>query len=302
MSEFTFNSLAPKPPEPPSEAVIIAGWSSTAPLVSILCATYQHEAFIGDAIRGFLCQETAFPFEVLIRDDASTDGTGEVIRSFAEEYPRIIKPVFESRNFYPHIRPFPKLLERSVGTFIATCEGDDYWFDREKLELQVQVMLERPEVRLVSCGAVPIQDGRVRGEVEPGGFRTFLFRRADMTSNLMRSLAYAPYGDGVIHKYLTALGQEEIIPRPMAIHRFHSGGMWTGADGHARLVRDCVSDIWAGEAILADLGDQLAYGALLDAAFMRLRAMHPRGGRHFYLDVPLRSAWSRVGRALKRGS
>ena len=69
-------------------------------LVSIGCITYNHEKYIEDCLKGFLCQRTDFPFEILIHDDASTDGTADIIRSYAKKYPDIIKPIYQTENQY----------------------------------------------------------------------------------------------------------------------------------------------------------------------------------------------------------
>ena len=62
----------------------------TRPLVSICCLTYNHSQFIRKCLDGFLMQQTNFPIEILIHDDASTDGTDEIIREYAEKYPDLI--------------------------------------------------------------------------------------------------------------------------------------------------------------------------------------------------------------------
>jgi hypothetical protein len=51
------------------ESEIMAAWPDTCPIVSIVCATFNHEAYIEDALRGFLLQRTNFPFEIVIHDD-----------------------------------------------------------------------------------------------------------------------------------------------------------------------------------------------------------------------------------------
>ena len=64
------------------------------PLVSVCCLAYNHAPYIRDCLEGFLMQQTDFPFEVLIHDDASTDGTADIIREYEAKYPEIIKPIY----------------------------------------------------------------------------------------------------------------------------------------------------------------------------------------------------------------
>ena len=68
--------------------------SEVIPLVSIDCITYNHKQYIRDAIEGFLMQITNFPVEILIHDDASNDGTAEIIREYEKQYPLLIKPFY----------------------------------------------------------------------------------------------------------------------------------------------------------------------------------------------------------------
>ena len=72
----------------------------TVPLVSITCITYNHVNFIRDAIEGFLMQETTFPVEILIHDDASNDGTAEIVREYDARYPQLIKAIYQTENQY----------------------------------------------------------------------------------------------------------------------------------------------------------------------------------------------------------
>lgn len=140
------------PLEPASEEALLERWQGvTQPVVSVICTTYNHERYIESAIRGFLGQDCPFPFEVLIHDDASTDGTQAVIRHWQARYPRIIKPVLQTVNQTSRgVRPFELLLARAQGEFVATCEGDDYWIRPDKLRYQVGFMRQHPDV---SCTA-----------------------------------------------------------------------------------------------------------------------------------------------------
>lgn len=116
------------------------------PLVSIYCTTYNHEFYIRDCIEGFLMQETTFPVEILIHDDASTDRTADIVREFEARYPWLIKPIYQPENqFSKNRRPFEFLDQLSRGKYIAVCEGDDFWTDKNKLEIQVQFLEANPE-------------------------------------------------------------------------------------------------------------------------------------------------------------
>ena len=117
---------------------------NNSPLVSICCLTFNHVSYVLQALDGFLMQKTSFDYEIIIHDDASTDGTQEIIKAYQENYPEIIKPILQSENQYSKgIKPiFKYVFPRAQGKYIAMCEGDDYWTDPLKLQKQVD-FLER---------------------------------------------------------------------------------------------------------------------------------------------------------------
>jgi len=125
----------------------------TRPLVSIVCLAYNHAKYIREAVEGFLMQETTFPVEILIHDDASTDGTREIIQEYEKKIPSLIIPIFQDENqFSRGIDPFYSfLIPNSQGKYIAVCEGDDYWVDSLKLQKQVNLFEQYPDT--VICGA-----------------------------------------------------------------------------------------------------------------------------------------------------
>ena len=111
-------------------------------MVSIRCATYNHVDYIRQCLDGFVKQKTNFRFEVIVHDDASTDGTTEIVREYAEKYPDIIKPMYEEKNQYSvNLRSMnERINSRLAGKYIAICEGDDYWIDPMKLQKQVDFL------------------------------------------------------------------------------------------------------------------------------------------------------------------
>ena len=116
-------------------------------LVSVLCAAYNHENYIRAAIEGFLMQKTAFAFEVIVHDDASTDKTQAIITEYAKKYPELIIPVFQTENQYKRgVKIYQSFLYPITrGKYISLCEGDDFWIDENKLQKQVEFMSSHPE-------------------------------------------------------------------------------------------------------------------------------------------------------------
>ena len=117
-------------------------------MVSVRCTVYNHEAFLRKCLEGFVMQKTTFRFEVFVHDDASTDNSPHIIREYAQRYPDIIKPFFETENQYSKndgqfmsITYSPLYL---TGKYLAICEGDDYWTDPLKLQKQVDYLENHP--------------------------------------------------------------------------------------------------------------------------------------------------------------
>ena len=112
------------------------------PIISIICNTYNQEKYIAQALDSFLMQKVSVPFEVLVHDDASTDGTADVIRKYAEKYPDIIKPIIQTENQYSRegLITYRFQIPRAQGKYLAFCEGDDYWIDSNKLQKQYDYM------------------------------------------------------------------------------------------------------------------------------------------------------------------
>lgn len=117
-------------------------------MVTIRCMTYNHEPYIRQCLEGFVMQKTNFRFEAIVHDDASTDGTAAIIREYAEKYPDIIKPIYETENQYSkHDGSLRRIMDEACkGKYIAYCEGDDYWIDPLKLQKQVDFLEKHPEV------------------------------------------------------------------------------------------------------------------------------------------------------------
>jgi len=120
----------------------------TEPLVSVHMLTYNQAPYIGQAIGGVLQQKRNFPFELVIGEDCSTDGTREIVLEYQKKYPDIIRVIKSDKNVGGTKNNY-RTMKACRGKYIAFCEGDDYWHNPNKLQKQVDYMESHLE-----CGMV----------------------------------------------------------------------------------------------------------------------------------------------------
>lgn len=140
--------------------------SGLAPAVSVICAAFDHAPFVRECLDAILAQQAPFAFEVLVHDDASSDGTAEVIRDYAARHPDRIRATLQAENqFSRGVKPRSLMLSRARGRYVAYCDGDDRWTDPRKLARQVAFLDAHPEHVLAFHRASVIDaHGEVVGE------------------------------------------------------------------------------------------------------------------------------------------
>lgn len=116
------------------------------PRVSVTIVTYNHAEYLAECLESVVKQETSFPFEVVVGDDASTDGGTEILRAYAQSYPELIRPIVQKRNVGVG-RNWQTVLDNSRGELLAHLDGDDLMLPN-KLARQVAYMDAHPEVAL----------------------------------------------------------------------------------------------------------------------------------------------------------
>lgn len=219
-----------------------------AALVSIICITYNHEKYIAQAIEGFLLQRTSFAYEILIHDDCSTDNTADIIRSYVESYPGLIKPIFQTVNQYSLGKKItPIVLPLCKGKYVALCEGDDYWTDPFKLQKQVNFLESNLDFVLSFHNSLVISENSRSASYVSNKSQKMICTSEDLAkgnfiptaSCLFRNgLFYDfpdwfnafPVGDWPLFLLISQYGKIGFLDEVMGVYRIHSGGLWSSSN------------------------------------------------------------------------
>ena len=131
------------------------------PLLSVCLITYNHSKYIKDAIEGVLMQKVNFSWELIIADDFSTDGTREIVLEYKDKYPEFIKLILQEKNVGP-AQNWVDLITFPISKYIAYLEGDDYWINPAKLQMQVDFLESNPAFSLCFHDAIILWDDKTQ--------------------------------------------------------------------------------------------------------------------------------------------
>tara|TARA_R110001606_G_scaffold195473_2_gene343124 strand:+ start:6974 stop:7888 length:915 start_codon:yes stop_codon:yes gene_type:complete len=247
-----------------SQAEIISKWNSPEQVkVTICCIVYNHGGFIEDAICGFLSQETLFPYEIVIHDDASTDRSADIIAKYVELYPKLIKPIYQNANVYSKgIKPLSVIFSKAKGDFFAICEGDDFWMDNKKIQKQYDYMSENSSCSVSYHRSLLIKNGKVTDEysLDSKCYRDYseldlLKGRGRISTqtamiksdikNLPEEYSMVTNEDSFIFVLCGGFGHgtflDEISP---SAYRLHDGGIWSNKKSNFKSIRTAESYYW----------------------------------------------------------
>jgi glycosyltransferase involved in cell wall biosynthesis len=221
------------------------------PIVSISCIAFNQAKYIRETLDGFLDQETNFLVEILIHDDASSDGTDLIILEYSKKYPNIFKPILQKENQYSKIGFSLGFLEynRARGKYIAICEGDDYWSDERKLLKQVELLENdsnaafcfhsteylyitgEPKLQLKKPTFIPSNNRfGIKDLIELDSqliSNCSVMMRTNLVQQFPNWVNDAPVGDLPLCLYLGTIGSMAFIEESMAVYRVNSIGSWS---------------------------------------------------------------------------
>lgn len=231
------------------------------PMVSCRVCTYQHSGYIKQCLDGILMQQTNFPFEIVIGEDESSDGTREICIEYANKYPNRIRLFLHRRenNIQIDGKPSAKFqgwytMFHCRGEYQAVCEGDDYWMDPLKLQKQVDFLQSNKDYSI--CFHAVNEQNMVTREVYASslnhGDHPVTFTLNDLVkgnimhtpSILFRNKLFTSFPDCfmeiVTGDYATSLliasyGKLRYMPDIMAVYRRHPSSNWSAIAHEARL-------------------------------------------------------------------
>lgn len=219
---------------------------NTVPVLTVFSWTFNHKDFIRESIESILMQKTTFPVEIIIHDDASSDGTKEIILEYQNRFPKLFNNILQEENQWSQGKCVTKpLFENPKGKYIALTHGDDYWTDPYKLQKQVDFLEENLE--FVGCfhkvkildenktlkedniTKVPQDYQTVEDMISKGNYihtPSFIFR--NIVLEIPDEFFNSPLGDYFLYIILGLSGNYGYVKDSMAVYRNY-GGVWSSS-------------------------------------------------------------------------
>ncbi len=225
------------------------------PKVSVATVAFNHVGLVRQSVESALGQKADFPFEIVIGEDCSTDGTREVLQEIQQENPNSIRLILREKNLGMQWN-FARTLEACEGEYIAVLDSDDYWTSDQKLAKQVQFMDEHPE-HAISYHRTDVlfesepgknlsipTDSKPVSDIEDIAFANMLASCATMFRR--DRLPKFPDWYAEVHTYDWVLatlilingGTVGFLDETMAAYRVHASNLYSRLDERSRLEKE----------------------------------------------------------------
>lgn len=250
--------------------------------VAIWMVTYNHEAYIDQAITSVMMQETTFTYHLYIGEDCSTDQTFRLCKSLKERYPNNITLVLNKTNLGSTANAFQMydICLQSGAIYIAMLEGDDYWTDPLKLQKQVDYLDAHPEVVFSFTRFSTLQKGLSLKDNNAhffktqddlvfdfemftkgwyGGTLTLVFRSSAIIIDTINKYQY--FRDVYLYTELLKVGNGVCLNFDSAVYRTHALGIHTSASELKRAYTavQCYSELYTKNSSILALKTKYYY-------------------------------------------
>lgn len=224
--------------------------------VQVVVMTYNHAAYIKEALDSILRQETQYPYKILVHDDASTDGTREIIEEYQSKHPHLFHCILQDENqfqmgnliidavIWPHLS----------AEYIAYLDGDDIWSDKNKLQTQIEYLDKHAGCAICQTRSVMFDSATGKDinkfpsksksrkrmswiDLVKGNFilSSAAMHRLSALPELPSGFADLSFGDYPKYALVAQKGWIGLIDQEMARYRIHSSNMWFSADAAGKL-------------------------------------------------------------------
>lgn len=215
-------------------------------MLSIIVSTYGHEKYIAEALDSILSQKTNYPYEILVGEDASPDGTREILKMYEETHPNRFKMYYRPYNYLKAGKNNSLDLRlRAKGKYIVLLEGDDFWIDENKIQKQIDFLENNPNYIGVAHNCIVVgSDSKPNGEhypeckeseysldhfskdILPGQITTLMYRNIYKDHLIDMSLfeKRLRFGDRPLCFALSTYGKIYVIQETMSAYRHITSG------------------------------------------------------------------------------
>lgn len=282
------------------------------PQVSVLMLVYEHEKFVAQAIQSVLTQQCDFPFELIIINDCSSDGSAEICSSIAASAPTKVTFIDNHSNIGMH-NSFEKLWNVSSAPLIAFCEGDDFWVDNLKLQKQVDLMRQNPRWDLCGANAQVIELSK-EGVWEIKNYLKPLIAQSEYSFEELISAYHFHFSTVIIRKrsvrfpswfksvycvdrpiYLLAVEDSVAgyLNHVVSAYRIHSGGNWSSISSLNKAAQS--TDLFTKLALHFDKKYMAKFEITLFNILQTYVAVEMHGERYENARHIFKMAFSRLG-------
>lgn len=222
--------------------------------ISVLLVTYNHENYIRQALDALFGQIIDGTIEVVIADDASSDDTLAIIKTYAEKDPRFSFKYLDNVNNLGITKNYQRGFTACTGDYVAVLEGDDYWISPFKLQRQIEFLDRHWECDLCAVNYFVYEENRAHfyprtpmgaghrlitardliADNLVGNFSTCMYRKSALNT-LPNQLFNITSYDWIVNICVARSGFIGFLEEPMSVYRLHAQGTWTQTSAKEKL-------------------------------------------------------------------